>query len=82
MRKQLDVSVELLDIAGVMVRKLTPKVLSPHFANHVYLDVHGGAYVFFGGLSSIEEGLLIIYKIFSPNPGPSTASESVSKDFM
>ena len=63
MRKQLDVSVELLDIAGVTVRKLTPKVLSPHFANHVYLDVHGGAYVFFGGLSSIEEGLLIASRL-------------------
>ena len=63
MRKQLDVSVELLDIAGVTVRKLIPSVLSPHFANHVYLDVHGGAYVFFGGLSSIEEGLLIASRL-------------------
>lgn len=39
MRKKLDVSVELLEIAGVTVRKLTPKLVSPHFENHIYLDV-------------------------------------------
>lgn len=63
MRKQLGVSVELLEIAGVTVRKLTPKEVSPHFENHVYIDVHGGAYVFFGGLPSIEEGLLIASRL-------------------
>ena len=62
MCKQLGVSVELLEIAGVTVRKLTPKEVSPHFENHVYTDVHGGAYVFFG-VTSIEEGLLIASRL-------------------
>lgn len=63
MRKQLNVSVELMEVAGVSVRKLTPEVLCPRYENHIYLDIHGGAYVFFGGLPSIEEGLLIASRL-------------------
>lgn len=63
MRKKLNVSVELMEIAGVSVRKLIPELLSPCFEDHIYLDIHGGAYIFFGGLPSIEEGLLIAARL-------------------
>lgn len=63
MRKQFNVHVELLDIAGVTVRKITPESLSQEFKDKVYIDVHGGAYVLFGGLPSIEEGILIAHRL-------------------
>ncbi len=63
MRKALEVDVQLMEIAGVKVRQLTPKSLSKAFAQSVYIDIHGGAYVLFGGLPSIEEGLLIAHRL-------------------
>lgn len=63
MRKQFGVEVEILDIAGVTVRKITPTHISDEFKEHVYIDVHGGAYVLFSGLPSIEEGLLIAHRL-------------------
>ncbi|APE07176.1 esterase [Alteromonas sp. RW2A1] len=59
MRKQFNVSVELLSIVGVTVRKITPEIINERFQNKVYIDLHGGAYVFFSGFVSIEEGILI-----------------------
>ena len=63
MRKHYGVTVEMLDIKGVTVRKITPKSLSPEFKDHVYIDIHGGAYVLFAGLPSIEEGILIAHRL-------------------
>lgn len=63
MRKQYNVSVEMKEINGVKVRKIVPASLSEQFKGKVYLDVHGGAYVFFAGLPSIEEGILIAHRL-------------------
>lgn len=51
---------ELLEIVGVIVCKFMLKEVLLYFENYVYIDVYGGVYVFFGGLLSIEEGLLIV----------------------
>lgn len=59
MKKELEVDVELLKMNKVVVRRITPKAISPEFKNKVYIDIHGGAFVLFGGLPSIEEGLLV-----------------------
>jgi len=63
MKKELEVGVELLKLGQVVVRKLTPNVVSPEFENKAYIDVHGGAFVLFGGLPSIEEGLLVASRL-------------------
>tara|TARA_A200000113_G_scaffold225134_1_gene244989 strand:+ start:868 stop:1833 length:966 start_codon:yes stop_codon:yes gene_type:complete len=63
MKKELEVNVELLKLGQVVVRKLTPSVVSPEFENKAYIDVHGGAFVLFGGLPSIEEGLLVASRL-------------------
>lgn len=63
MRKQYNVNVEMMNINGVTVRKIAPAALSDKFRGKVYLDVHGGAYVFFAGLPSIEEGILIAHRL-------------------
>lgn len=36
-------------INGVPVRRLTPKTIAPEFKDKVFIDAHGGAYVFFLG---------------------------------
>ena len=63
MRKQFSITMELMRVEGVSVRKLTPPVLSDRFKDHVYLDIHGGAFVYYGGLSSIDEGILIAARL-------------------
>ena len=63
MKKELNVDVELMNINDVVVRKLTPKMITPEFEDKVYLDIHGGAFVLFGGLPSIEEGLLVAERL-------------------
>ncbi|MBT3137273.1 alpha/beta hydrolase [Alteromonas sp. ALT199] len=63
MKKELNVDVELMKLNGVVVRKLTPKAITPEFKDKVYLDFHGGAFVLFGGLPSIEEGLLVAERL-------------------
>lgn len=63
MRKQFRITMELMRVEGVSVRKLTPPVLSDRFKDHVYLDIHGGAFVYYGGLSSIDEGILIAARL-------------------
>lgn len=63
MRKQFNVAVELLCVAGVSVRRVTPTHISEGFEGKVYIDFHGGAYVFFSGLPGIEEGILIASRL-------------------
>ncbi|MDY6977422.1 MAG: alpha/beta hydrolase [Pseudomonadota bacterium] len=63
MKKELNVDVELMSLNDVVVRKLTPKTITPEFKDIVYLDIHGGAFVLFGGLPSIEEGLLVAERL-------------------
>ena len=63
MRKHFNVSVELMSVAGVNVRKVTPTHISTCFEDKVYIDFHGGAYVFFSGLPSIEEGILLASRL-------------------
>lgn len=63
MRKQFNITMELISVEGVSVRKLTPPVLSDRFKDDVYLDIHGGAFVYYGGLSSIDEGILIAARL-------------------
>ena len=63
MRKQFDVDVELTKLDSVTIRVLTPKQLSTEFTDKVYLDVHGGAYILFAGLPSIEEGLIVAHRL-------------------
>jgi len=46
-------------ISGVPVRYLYPKDIANRNRNFVFLHLHGGAYVFNGGVAGIYEGVLI-----------------------
>lgn len=59
----LPVSVAEDRIAGVPVHRLTPAQPDPRFANMVYLDLHGGAYVFGRGSGALREALLVADRV-------------------
>jgi len=47
------------EIAGVTVRMVTPDEIDPANEERLFVHVHGGAYVFGGGLPSVHEAILI-----------------------
>ncbi len=51
------VTIEPDSMAGVRVYRLTPTQLSPEHANHLFVYIHGGAFVKGGGLGSSLEGV-------------------------
>lgn len=55
----LNVTVSQQMIEGVSVYQLTPEQLDPQFNHRVFLYLHGGAYVFGGGLGGISEAAII-----------------------
>ena len=57
---QANVTIEAGNVAGVAVYRVAPKggARPPH-ASHVFLYVHGGAYVFGGGAAAVPEAAVI-----------------------
>jgi epsilon-lactone hydrolase len=51
------IKIEPDTIAGVSVYRLTPPQISPEHANHLFVYIHGGAFVKGGGVGSSLEGL-------------------------
>ena len=55
----LSVTIEPGDIMGVKVYHVRPAEVSPDHAAHLFVHVHGGAYVFGGGEASASEAAVI-----------------------
>jgi hypothetical protein len=53
------VRIEADVIAGVNVHRVTPNELSDEHEDHLFIYIHGGAYVFGSGDASISEGIFI-----------------------
>ena len=53
------VSIAADTINGVTVYRVMPERLAPEHANHMFLHVHGGGYVFGGGDASVGEAVQI-----------------------
>ncbi len=49
------------EIAGVMIRTVTPPEIDPAHASRLFVHVHGGAYVLGGGPASALEGVVIAH---------------------
>lgn len=64
--RRLHVSVELDRIAGVAVRWLRPAGVAPEHRRHLFVQLHGGGYVFNGGVAGIAEGVLIAARVRIP----------------
>jgi epsilon-lactone hydrolase len=56
---QLKVKIEESEIQGVPVYHLTPSRTAAEHAGHLFVFVHGGAFVFNAGLSGVQEGLML-----------------------
>ena len=50
---------EVTEIAGVRSYIVTPKIISPRFADRVFVHAHGGAFVFGGGDSALREAVWV-----------------------
>jgi acetyl esterase/lipase len=57
--KQYGIVIRSGTIGGVPVRYLYPKEISNRNRNRIFLHLHGGAYVFNGGMAGIYEAVLI-----------------------
>jgi acetyl esterase/lipase len=57
------VSVKADRIAGVKVYRVEPPQVAPEHANHLFLNLHGGAWVFNGGLGATSEAVQIAHKL-------------------
>ncbi|MEH6568353.1 MAG: alpha/beta hydrolase [Halioglobus sp.] len=59
LEKRAKVKIEPGTIADVPIYYVTPNAVSPRHSSHLFISIHGGAYVFRGGESSVEEAALI-----------------------
>lgn len=57
--QQLGVTIERGEVEGVAVHRVTPNEIDPAHADHLFLFVHGGGYVFGAGDASVQEALFI-----------------------
>ena len=57
--QQLGVTIERGAVEGVPVHRVMPNDVDPAHADHLFLYVHGGGYVFGGGDASVQEAMLI-----------------------
>ncbi len=57
--EQLGVSVERLEVEGVPLHHVVPNEVDPAHAEHLFLYVHGGAYVLGGGDAGAQEAVVI-----------------------
>ena len=59
MLKQFSVQVRTDKIDGVNVRYIEPKEIAPEHANHLFIHLHEGGYIFGRGSAGITEAILI-----------------------
>ena len=57
--KQLDLTIKSDEIEGVKVYHVMPNDPDPAFKDRLFLNVHGGSYVFGGGVASVGEAAVI-----------------------
>jgi monoterpene epsilon-lactone hydrolase len=58
---QLHVSVKEETIAGVRVYRVKPETIPAENRNRLLVHVHGGGYVYFGGMAATGEGILMAH---------------------
>jgi epsilon-lactone hydrolase len=61
LKEKLHVTVEEKTMAGVHVYRVTPDNIPEQNRNRLLVHVHGGAYVFFGGMAATGEAILMAH---------------------
>ena len=64
--KRYKVAIKQERMAGVNVYRLTPPIVSPENKNKIFVYLHGGAYIFGGGMSALTEAVLIAQRVQIP----------------
>jgi len=64
--ERLAVSIEHDQVRGVGIRRVTPAKIDPLQRRHLFLHLHGGAYVFNGGEAGLYEAALIAERVGIP----------------
>ncbi len=59
LQEDFGVTIERDTIEGVPVFRVTPNEIAPQHRNHLFLHVHGGGYIFFGGDNAVGEAAII-----------------------
>lgn len=59
MANQFSISIEKDEIEGVRIYHVTPAKIDPRHENHLFVYVHGGAYILNGGDVGVMEGCFI-----------------------
>ncbi|MBY5991784.1 alpha/beta hydrolase [Ferrimonas balearica] len=62
----LEVTITKERIAGVNVHWVTPPEVAPKHQDHLFVYIHGGAYVFNGGMAGLVEPMLIASRLQMP----------------
>lgn len=62
----LDIKVERTRIAGVAVRWVTPTKIAPENQDRLFIELHGGAYVYGNGDAGLGEALLVADRLSIP----------------
>jgi uncharacterized membrane protein len=61
--EQLSISVEHGEIEGINVYYLTPAEIDPRHADHLFVYLHGGAFVLNGGEAGLAESIIIAHRL-------------------
>ncbi|MDM9381265.1 alpha/beta hydrolase fold domain-containing protein [Chlorogloeopsis sp. ULAP01] len=56
--KQMGITIESVEIEGVSCYRVSPKLIAPGKENHLIVHVHGGAFLFNGGIAAVGEAML------------------------
>lgn len=87
--EQVPVSVESDEIAGVNVFHVTPDTVDPIHEDHLFVHVHGGAFILGGGLGGTFEAIAVVlgtgmravaidYRMPPRHPSPAAADDVVA----
>ena len=66
MAEALGVTIERVEIGGVVARHVRPAAVRPEHAAHLFVHLHGGGYFLGGGDASVEEAVLIAARVQIP----------------
>jgi monoterpene epsilon-lactone hydrolase len=61
--EQLGVSITQEEIEGINVYHVTPAEVDPQHAEHLFVYLHGGAYVLNGGKAGLAESIIIAHRL-------------------
>lgn len=87
--KEFSLTIARDTIEGVSVYRITPDRIAPEHSNHLFVHLHGGAYVFGGGDNAVSEAVIIAgatgipslsldYRMPPAHPFPAAVNDTIA----